>query len=139
MSLIDNGYALNLCTLRFVTQVGYIVVDMHNQCITIMAYDNVERSSTWMINLPLQVGVVTQTILCHIVDLDLSFNILLGRQWIHTMQVVPSTYHQCLKFSFQGCEITICGDTQPFEYYCALEASSPYAYHCLGINMETSH
>lgn len=50
------------------------------------------------------------------------------------MQVVPSTYHQCLKFSFQGYEITIRGDAQPFEYCHVLEASSPYLHNCSSIN-----
>jgi len=39
------------------------------------------------------------------------------------MQAVPSTYHQCLKFPFQGMEVTIQVDPQPFEYCRALEAS----------------
>lgn len=51
--LIDNGSSLNLYTLRFVTQVGYTITYMHNQCITIKAYDNVERSLVGMINLPI--------------------------------------------------------------------------------------
>lgn len=76
--LIDNGSALNLCTLKFVTQVGYTIVDIHNQCITIKAYDNAVRSSIGMIDLPIQVGLVTQSTLCHVVDLDLPLNILLS-------------------------------------------------------------
>lgn len=107
--LIDNGSTLNLCTLKFIMQIGYIVKNLYNQCITIKAYDNVEKSSVGMINLPIQVGPIIQDTLCHIVDLDLPFNILLGRPWIHVMQVVSSTYHQCLKFPYQGYEITIHG------------------------------
>ena len=32
------------------------------------------------------------------------------------MPAVPSTFHQCLKFSHNGREITIRGDPNPFQY-----------------------
>lgn len=32
------------------------------------------------------------------------------------MQVVPSTYHKCLKFPFNDHEFTIVGDSNPFQY-----------------------
>lgn len=51
--LINNGSSLNLCTLNFVTQVGYTIIDMHSQCITIKAYDNADRILAGMINLPI--------------------------------------------------------------------------------------
>lgn len=91
--MINNSSALNLCTLIFITQVGYVITDMHNQCITIKAYDDVERSLVGMRNLPPQVGQVPQSMLCHVVDLDLPWNSLLGHPWIHAMQAIPSTYH----------------------------------------------
>lgn len=56
--LINNGSVLNLCTLNFVSQVGYTTADMYNQCITMKAYDNAKRSLVGMINLPIQVGLV---------------------------------------------------------------------------------
>lgn len=49
-------------------------------------------------------------------DLDLSYNILPGCPWIHTMQVSPSMYHQCLTFPYNNHEITIQGDPHPFHY-----------------------
>lgn len=56
--LIKNGSTPNLCTQKYVTHVGYTVADMHSQCITINAYDNVERILVGMINLPIQVGPI---------------------------------------------------------------------------------
>lgn len=61
-----------------------------------------------------------------VIDLDLPYNILLGRPWIHNMQVVPSTYHQCLKFPYEGHKITIRGDSQPFQYCKMLEGTHTY-------------
>jgi hypothetical protein len=33
-----------------------------------------------------------------LVDKKAPFNAILGRQWLHAMKAVPSTYHQCIKF-----------------------------------------
>lgn len=35
---------------------------------------------------------------------------------MHAMQVIPSTYHQCIKFPYNGVEITILSDANPFAY-----------------------
>ena len=45
-----------------------------------------------------------------VLDIVFSYNLLFGRLWIHKMQVVTSTYHQCIKFPFNGVVILIPGD-----------------------------
>ncbi|XP_009630692.1 uncharacterized protein [Nicotiana tomentosiformis] len=42
-------------------------------------------------------GVMKMT-LFEVVGGDMSYNIILGRPWLHEMKVVPSIYHQLLKF-----------------------------------------
>ena len=79
--------------------------------ITIKAYDEAERSSKGLAVLPVRIGPVEKDILFQIVDTGpLAYNILLGRPWIQYMQAVPSTYHQCVKFPYNGTEICIPGD-----------------------------
>ncbi|XP_070050180.1 uncharacterized protein [Nicotiana tomentosiformis] len=48
--------------------------------------------------LPTNAEWVMKMTLFEVVDGDMGYNILLGRQWLHEMGVVPSTYHQLLKF-----------------------------------------
>ena len=60
---------------------------------------------------------------CHVLDLDFPYNILLGRPWIHTLEAVPSTYHRCLKFPYQGREVKIPRDPTPFEFCRRLEGT----------------
>ena len=74
---------------------------------TIKAYDEVKQKSLGLVVLPLHVGPVERNVTCQVLDIPLSYNILLGRPWIHEMRVVPSTYHQCVKFPFHGSEVTI--------------------------------
>jgi len=134
--MIDNGSALNIYTLKFIKQAGYTEADIISEVITIKAYDNLERTSEGTIFLPIKVGPVIQETLCHVIDLTLPFNILLGHPWIHAMKVVPSTYHQFLKFLHQGTEVTIHVDPEPFSYCNMAKAS--YANHCPGIDIDTA-
>lgn len=88
---------------------------------TIRAYDDQEHVSQGIIALPIQVGPIIVDTTCQVLDLDLPYNILLGRPWIHALKFVALTYHQCVKFPFEGREITIHGDPEPFYYYKNLE------------------
>nr|XP_016434965.1 PREDICTED: uncharacterized protein LOC107761271 [Nicotiana tabacum] len=48
--------------------------------------------------LPTNAEGVMKTNFFEVVDGDMGYNIILGRQWLHEMRVVLSTYHQLLKF-----------------------------------------
>ena len=52
--------------------------------------------------------------LFNVIDADTSYNVLLGRSWLHTYGVVPSTLHQCFKFLVNGEVKKVLGDTDPF-------------------------
>lgn len=134
--MIDNGSALIICTLKFIKQTGYTKAYIISEVITIKAYDNLERTTEGTIFLPIKVRPVIQETLYHVIDLNLSFNILLGCPWIHAMKSIPSTYHQYIKFQHQGTEVTIHVDPKPFSYYNVVEAS--YANHFPRIDIGTA-
>lgn len=123
--MIDGGVGLNICTLRVVIGLGYTENDIDSsRRITIKAYDDAEHPSKGIITLPIRVGLVIENTFLQVLDLDLPYNMILGHPWIHTMKVVPSTYHQCLKYPYNGIEITISGDPNPFQF-CATLKDSP--------------
>ena len=47
-------------------------------------------------------------------DSKLSYNLLLGRPWLHDMDAVPSTIHGRLKFEYQGYVHTVIGNPEPY-------------------------
>lgn len=106
--LIDGGAGLNIYTYNLITQLGYSenVIDPRKK-ITIKAYDKEERTSKGLVLLSIRVGLLEKDVVCQVLDIPLSYNILLDRPWIHDMQAVPSTYHQCLKFPYNGVEVSI--------------------------------
>lgn len=106
--LIEYDVDLNICYGSLLTQLGYNEESIdHHRKITIKAYDEVEQKSKGLFSLPIRVRPIEQDVICHVLDIPLAYNILLGRPWIHEMQAVPLTYHQCVKFMFQGSEVTI--------------------------------
>ena len=50
------------------------------------------------------------TILFHVVNVPPTYNLLLGRTWIHNANAVPSTLHQCIKWSKGGMITTVLGE-----------------------------
>ncbi|KAK4409607.1 Transposon Tf2-12 polyprotein [Sesamum angolense] len=60
--------------------------------------------------------------LFHVIDAKTSYNMLLGRPWLHENAVVPSTWHQCFKYCRDGIVKKVLGDNKPFT-----EAESHFA------------
>jgi len=128
--LVDNGSGLNICTLTLIKYLGYFEEALDPNTITIKAYDNAERELVGTIHLPIMVRPVMQRTMLHVIDLELPYNILLERPWIHALQAIPSTFHQCLKFTHEGEEVTILGDPQPFQYCRMMEGRYRKTNHC---------
>ena len=109
--LIDGGVELNICPFNILENLGYSKQDIDTrQKVTIRAYDGSERQSKGLVFLPILIDLVERDILFHVVDTStLSYNILLGRPWIHEMKVVPSTYHRCVTFAHNEIDMCILG------------------------------
>ncbi|KAH0651622.1 hypothetical protein KY290_032532 [Solanum tuberosum] len=50
----------------------------------------------------------------HVIDAKTSYNILLGRPWVHENRIVSSSYYQCLKYLEGRIERKIVADDNPF-------------------------
>ena len=50
------------------------------------------------IKLKCQIGDLRSKVTCYVIDADTSYNLLLGRPWIHRNSIVPSTLHQAMKY-----------------------------------------
>ena len=70
----------NLCTLKVIHFLRLLedLLDIKKR-ITIKAYDERERESKGVIVILLKVGPAIINTKCHVLDLDLPYNILLGR------------------------------------------------------------
>jgi len=59
-------------------------------------YEGTTGNSLGAVEVELIVGSVSRTIMFMVVPSKANFNVLLGREWIHGVEAVPSTLHQRL-------------------------------------------
>ena len=45
-----------------------------------------------------KIGDLESEVTCYVIDADTSYNLLLGRPWIHRNSIVPSSLHQVMKY-----------------------------------------
>ena len=68
------------------------------------------------IKLKCQIGDLKTEVTCYIIDADTSYNLLLGRPWIHANFIVPSTLHQVIKYTDEdGEQKMLIADKYPFK------------------------
>ena len=59
------------------------------------------------LTIDLLIGPTTFSILFQVLRIPASFNLLLGRPWIHQAGAIPSSLHQKVKFIHDGRVITV--------------------------------
>ena len=68
------------------------------------------------IKLRCQIGDLKAEVICYVIDANTSYNLLLGRSWIHRNSVVQSTFHQVMKYADEWERVkTLIIERHPFE------------------------
>ncbi|KAL0462266.1 UNVERIFIED_CONTAM: hypothetical protein Slati_0114200 [Sesamum latifolium] len=89
----------------------------------IQGFNQGGQRAVGIIRLQLTMEDMVSTALFHVIDAKTSYNMLLGRPWLHENAVVPSTWHQCFKYCRNGIVKKVLGDSKPFT-----EVESHFAY-----------
>ena len=99
--------ALNVCPLVTAIALGFSPSDFGPSIQTIKAYDGTQRTIMGTLTTHVMIGLVIYSILFQVLRIHSSFNLLLGRPWIHEAGVIPSSLHKKVKFIHEGRIITI--------------------------------
>jgi len=68
------------------------------------------------IKLKCQIGGLKSEVTCYVIDVDTSYNLLLGRPWIHRNSIVPSALHQVMKYIDGSAKVrTLIAERHPFK------------------------
>ena len=102
LALVDNGSAVNVCPLETAHCLGLGNDDFQTSTQGVRAYDNSRRPVLGKINLTIQTGPVARTTEFQIIDIKPTFNLLLGRPWLHDLGGVASILHQMVKLNHNG-------------------------------------
>ena len=87
-----------------------MVTRIHKNNIYVRGFDGGGTSTVDDIVLELTIGLVEFTMEFQVLDVAVSYNLLLGRPWIHAAKAVPSTLHQMVKFEWDRQEIVVYGE-----------------------------
>ena len=109
-ALVDAGSGLNICPLSTQTRLGVVSTKIQTCKMNVRPFDGSQRGTIEEITLDMLIGPVTFPIAFQILDIPSSYNLLLGRPWIHMAGAVPSTLHQCLKFEWDYEEVVVHGE-----------------------------
>ncbi|XP_070049814.1 uncharacterized protein [Nicotiana tomentosiformis] len=108
--LIDGGSSLNICPLTTLKRLGKGLYEIRMGSMNVKAFDGSQRATIGEINLNLQMGPTWFDVEFQVLDISATYNLLLGRPWIHVVGVVASTLHQAMKFEWNHQEVIIHGD-----------------------------
>ncbi|XP_026416222.1 uncharacterized protein LOC113311623 [Papaver somniferum] len=97
-TLIDTGSGVDVLFYRTFKTMGYEDVEMTHPTYNVHGFNKEITKPKGEIVMRILLGeVVTKITLC-VIDIKSPYNMLLGRPWVHTIKVVASTLHQCIRF-----------------------------------------
>ena len=108
--LIDNGSSLNVMPKSTLDKLPFNASHLKPSSMVVRAFDGTRREVRGEIDLPVQIGPHTCQVTFQIMDINPPYSCLLGRPWIHSVGVVPSTLHQKLKFVVEGHLVIVSGE-----------------------------
>ena len=105
--MVDDGSAINVCPLQILPNLGVKVEELTKSDLVIRAYDDSTRSVEGTFVAPVKTGPIEVVVEFTVMDIPVTYALLLGRPWYHVLGGVPSTVHQKVKFLLDGEVITI--------------------------------
>ncbi|KAL4615632.1 hypothetical protein ACB092_07G140800 [Castanea dentata] len=96
--LIDGGSTINILPKMTMRRLGLAMEELSHNRLVIQGFNQGGQHAIDVIHLELIIGELTSNVLFHVIDAKTTYNMLLGRPWIHGNGIVPSTLHQCFKY-----------------------------------------
>jgi len=92
--LVDGGVAVNLTPRSLLKKIGKTDKDLKSHNVILSNYEGKVGHSLGALQVNLIVGTVVRPILFMVVHTKANFNLLIGREWMHGIGIVPSSMHQ---------------------------------------------
>ena len=89
--LVDGRSSLNISPKMTAKALGVKEEEYVPDTITIYGFDNHGQTAKGKIFLEIFINYLVHTVLFHVVNVPPTYNLLLGRTWIHNANAVPST------------------------------------------------
>ncbi|XP_049359184.1 uncharacterized protein LOC125823856 [Solanum verrucosum] len=112
--LIDEGSGVNILPIHTLKELGITTGELSESRLLIQGFNQGGQRSIGSIKLEIHMEDLRSSAWMHVIDSKTSYNILLGRPWVHENRIVSSSYYQCLKYLEGGIERKIVADDDPF-------------------------
>ncbi|TYK10942.1 uncharacterized protein E5676_scaffold107G00240 [Cucumis melo var. makuwa] len=112
--LVDNGSSLNIMSRSTLTKLPIDPSYLRPSTMVVRAFDIAHREVIGDIDIPLKIGPSTFNISFQVIDANSSYSCLLGQPWIHSVEAVPFSLHQRVKFSVEGGQAIVYGGEDMF-------------------------
>ncbi|XP_073017956.1 uncharacterized protein [Primulina eburnea] len=113
--LIDNGSVVNVLPVRMLKSLGKTEEDLIPTEVSVAAFTGETTKTIGVFPADVTVGSMSSLCAFFVVNSSANFQVLLGRDWIHANQCIPSSMHQLLLF-WKGDDVEVVeADGQPFQ------------------------
>ncbi|XP_013658794.1 uncharacterized protein LOC106363625 [Brassica napus] len=97
--MIDTGSSADVLFYDASKRMGFTKALLKQERTPLIGFARETTYSLGSIELAVTAGKIKKIVEFIVIDRPAPFNAILGRPWLNSMKAVPSTYHQCLKFS----------------------------------------
>jgi hypothetical protein len=94
--VVDGGTSINILPLSLFKKLGHIEGDLKRTNLSLSGFVGDPTEAKGIIYKELTIGSKTMPTAFFVVDIKGRYNVLLGQDWIHANESVPSTLHQCI-------------------------------------------
>ena len=105
--MVDDRSVINVCPLQILPNLGVKVEESTKSNLVIRAYDNSTISVEGIFVAPVKTGPIEVVVEFTVLDIPVTYALLLGRPWYYVLGGVPSTMHQKVKFLLDREVITV--------------------------------
>jgi hypothetical protein len=96
--LVDNGAAVNILPYKMLSKLAKTEKDLTPSDMAVNGFRGEPTLTKGIIPIQIKVGSKINTAAFFVVNTKSAYNALLGRDWIHSNWVVPSSLHQVIMF-----------------------------------------
>ena len=112
--MIDDGSTINILHLNMMKDLGVLLDELSQSRLMIQRFNRDGQRALGKFRLELVIDDMESNALFHVIDAKITYNMLLGRPWIHQNGAVSSTLYQCFKYYRNGEVETVVADAKPF-------------------------